>query len=308
MLLFGGDDSTGLMTAPVPAPGTAPTRAVSAGTSQLPAVGGAAAAGLGAERDWTDQDLDSDEPEETPRGQQKKKRSPWTWPLVGLILLILFAVAGAILFPMLTPTGGTESSSSASSATTKAAPKTTSATPTEEETEEPTETATPETNQLAANAFLGRPFSEVRAELENMGYQVVPNPVESGEAENTVIDIAPTGAVVVGEAITVTYSTGPGTVTIPNGLAGQSEQRVREALIGLNLVPQKSGEQPSDEEAGTVLSLSPDGGDVPVGSTVSYVVSSGPEEEETPAPPTETGSPDAKGLPTSAPDTRGGKP
>src|SRR6185312_5847241 len=41
MLLFEGDDSTGVMTAPVPTTGTAPTRAVSAGTSQLPAVAGA---------------------------------------------------------------------------------------------------------------------------------------------------------------------------------------------------------------------------------------------------------------------------
>ena len=81
MLLFEGDGNTGLMTAPVPTTGTAPTQAVSAGTSQLPAVAGAGgAAGLGAERNWTDEDLDSDEPEETPRRQQKK-RSPWTWPL-----------------------------------------------------------------------------------------------------------------------------------------------------------------------------------------------------------------------------------
>ncbi|TJY70049.1 PASTA domain-containing protein [Arthrobacter sp. CAU 1506] len=305
MLLFEGDDSTGVMTAPVPTTGTAPTRAVSAGTSQLPAVAGAGAAGLGAERNWTDEDLDSDEPEEAPRRQQKK-RSPWTWPLIGLILLVLFAVAGAILLPMLTPTGGTESSTSATSSATRSTAKTTSATPRETQSAEPSTTEAVETNQISANAFLGRQFSQVRSELENMGYQVVPDPVESNESENTVIDISPTGPVEVGKAITVTYSTGPGTVTIPNGLAGQSEQQVREALIGLGLVPQSAGEEPSDQPAGTVLSLSPSSGDVPAGSTVSYVVSSGPEEQETPEP-TQTETPAAKAPPTKGTD-QDGKP
>jgi beta-lactam-binding protein with PASTA domain len=136
---------------------------------------------------------------------------------------------------------------------------------------------------------------------------VVPDPVESNEAENTVIDISPTGTVEVGKAITVTYSTGPGTVTIPNGLAGQSEQQVREALIGLGLVPQSAGKEPSDQPAGTVLSLSPDSGDVPAGSTVSYVVSSGPEKQEETPEPTQTETPAAKAPPTSGPD-KAGKP
>ncbi|MEV7649243.1 protein kinase [Arthrobacter sp. NPDC089319] len=305
MLLFEGDDRTGLMTAPVPTTGTAPTQAVSAGTSQLPAVAGAEAAGLGAERNWTDEDLDSDEPEETPRRQQKK-RSPWTWPLIGLILLVLFAVAGAILLPMLTPTGGVESSSSASSSASRSSTKTTSAPPTETQSETPSETPTVETNQLSANSFLGRPFSDVRSELENMGYQVVPDPVESSESENTVIDISPTGTVEVGKAITVTYSTGPGKVTIPGGLAGQSEQQVREALIGLGLVPQPAGEEPSDTvPAGNVISLSPDSGEVQPGTVVNYVLSSGPEQPEQTPEPTQSETPAAKAPPTTGPDKAG---
>ena len=110
----------------------------------------------------------------------------------------------------------------------------------------------------------------------------------------------------VGKAITVTYSTGPGTVTIPGGLAGQSEQQVREALIGLGLVPQGT-EEPSDQPAGTVLSVSPDRGDVPAGSTVSYVVSSGPEKQKATPEPTQTETPAAKAQPTTGPD-KAGKP
>ena len=302
MLLFEGDGNTGLMTAPVPTTGTAPTQAVSAGTSQLPAVAGAgAAAGLGAERNWTDEDLDSDEPEETPRRQQKK-RSPWTWPLIGLILLVLFAVAGAIFLPMLTPTGGADSSTAATSSATRSAPKTSSAPPSEKQTpsQTPSETPTVKSHQLSANAFLGRQFSDVRSELENMGYQVVPEPVENKATENTVIDMAPTGTVPEGERITVVYSTGPGTVTIPSGLVGQSEQQVQSALRDLGLKASKSGEEPSDQPAGTVLSLSPAGGDVPPGSTVSYVVSSGPAPETT--APTQTETPAAKAEPTTGPD------
>ena len=126
-----------------------------------------------------------------------------------------------------------------------------------------------------------------------------PEPVENKATENTVIDIAPTGTVPEGERITVVYSTGPGAVTIPSGLVGQSEQQVQSALRRPRPWPE-AGEEPSDQPAGTVVSLSPAGGDVPPGSTVSYVVSSGPAPETT--APTQTETPAAKAEPTTGPD------
>ena len=82
---------------------------------------------LAAERDWEQEDDgDYDEPAEEP---EKRGRSPWTWPLIALILLVLFSLVGivltqaGILFPE-TP------ASSSSAVTTSAKPTTTKASPT----------------------------------------------------------------------------------------------------------------------------------------------------------------------------------
>ena len=78
---------------------------------QIPAPGSEQAAPenfdslLGASQPW--------EPEEEPAYEQayeqadsrtpvKKGRSPWTTPLIALIVLVVFAVLGALLLPMLT--------------------------------------------------------------------------------------------------------------------------------------------------------------------------------------------------------------
>ena len=321
MLLFdGGDAATSAVTAPVPAAGTAPTRAVDAGTSQLPAVGGAAAGavaggaagaaaagGVGAERAWTETDIDDDG--EVPPREARKRRSPWTWPLIGLIALILFAVLGAWLVPLLTgpddettpPPAATSSttSRSATAATTEAT-ETTPAQTQDAPTNTPDEPSTPETVQLVASSFQGRPFDEVRAQLENDGFGVVGDPVQSDFAEGLVTDISPSGSVEPGATITVSYSEGPGTVDIPGGLSGQPEQQVRESLLQLGLNPQNGGEEPNDAPAGTVISIDPPSGTaVPEGSTVTYIVSSGPEQTQEPEE-TETLT-----LPTTVPDGEG---
>ena len=120
MLLF--EAATGPITAPVDIPtaatGVIGDRSTSA-TSALPVVGAAgagAAAGLAAgaaaasgygarnalsradalaaERNWVQEDEDYDEPVDEP---QRRGRSPWTWPLIALILLVLFALVGVAL-------------------------------------------------------------------------------------------------------------------------------------------------------------------------------------------------------------------
>jgi eukaryotic-like serine/threonine-protein kinase len=313
MLLFDGPDSaTSAMTAPVPAAGTSPTRVVDSGTSQFPAVGAAAAGGataaaagaaagaagtagaaerpLGAERAWRESDLDDDAEQAPQEAARPKRRSPWTWPFVGLILLVLFAVLGAWLIPMLTAGSGDSTESAPATRTTtasrSASPTTTSASPTQE-TQTPTQPQTPETIQLVAAAYQGRPFDDVRRELTAMGFAVDGQRVENNAAKGTVLDINPAGAVQPGATITVTYSQGPSTpeaVQVPSGLTGQQEQQVSSALRNAGLVPQKTGEEASDQPAGTVLSVDPaEGSEVSKGATVSYVVSSGPSEEPTPS-------------------------
>jgi serine/threonine-protein kinase len=311
MLLFeGGDAATSAVTAPVPSAGTAPTRAVDAGTSQLPAVGGAAvgaaaggaagaaaAGGMGAERAWTETDIDDDGG--VPPQEPRKRRSPWTWPMVGLIALILFAVLGAWLVPLLTAPDdeSTPPPAATSSTTSRPATATTEATETTPATT-PDEPTTPDTVQLVASSFQGRPFDEVRAQLENDGFGVVGDPVQSDIEEGLVTDISPSGTVEPGATITVSYSEGPGTVDIPGGLSGQPEQQVRESLLQLGLVPENGGEEPNDAPAGTVISMDPPPGTaVPEGSTVTYIVSSGPEETQEPE--------ETLTLPTTVPDAEG---
>ena len=122
MLLF--EQTTGPITAPVDLP-TAATGVIGAAdrttsaTSALPVVGAAgagAAAGLAAgaaaasaygarntlsradalaaERNWVQEDDDYEEPVDEP---ERRGRSPWTWPLIALILLVLFSLVGVVL-------------------------------------------------------------------------------------------------------------------------------------------------------------------------------------------------------------------
>src|SRR5699024_3106655 len=79
---------------------------------------------LAAERNWDHEETTyDDEPADEP---QRKGRSPWTWPLIALILLVLFALVGFLLNNM----GVFSPSNSPTSVATSSSPKTTSATPT----------------------------------------------------------------------------------------------------------------------------------------------------------------------------------
>jgi len=327
MLLYEG--GTGAMTAPVNI-ATAPTGVIgseknpTAATSALPvlgaaaagaAAGGAAAAAAGdldgaptragstlsradalaAERTW-DQEPEpyGDEPEDEP---ERRKRSPWTWPLIALILLVLFAVAGILLsqagflFPGQNPaatTSGTPSRSVSTSSTPT--PTATSQTPTPTPT--PTQT-TPEAINLIPDAYLGKQFSEVRAELIALGLQVDGKQVFDPAAPGTVTDLNPTGPVQPGRTITVTYSKGPEQIKVPDIGTGSSEAEVRSAIEKAGLRWQKGADEAGDpgQDAGTFVRSEPEGGqEVDAGSVVTYHLSQALIPTPTPTP-TPSGSP-----------------
>lgn len=247
MLLFDAD--TGPITAPVDT-ATAPTGVIGAqhdstpaATSALPVLGaGAAGAAAGlaagaagasadgdvrkgplaradalaAERNW-DQEGETydDGPSDEPR---RKGRSPWTWPLVALILLLLFALVGFLLnqmglfSPSGNPTSGiTTSSAPPSSATptrttASATPTQTRSTPTPTPTSEPTQ----DTVNVIPAAYLGKDYRQVQTALANLGLQVTVLPQESRTAApGTVLELNPTGVVPKGSLITVIYATAP---------------------------------------------------------------------------------------------------
>ncbi|PTT61392.1 protein kinase domain-containing protein [Arthrobacter sp. HMWF013] len=241
MLLFEG--GTGAITAPVDI-ATAPTGVISqkdsreASTSALPVLGAAAAgaaagaAGTGtgstlsradalaAERSWVqEEETYDDEPSDEP---DRRGRSPWTWPLIALILLVLFALVGfflsqqGILFPA---KDAVTTSASSSPPPTSASPSVTatSATPTPTRTTAtPTPPPTPTTVDIISAAYLGKDYRQVQATLETMGLSVRVIPQQSTAAAGTVLQVNPTGTVPKGTEVTVTYAVAiPTTAPVP---------------------------------------------------------------------------------------------
>lgn len=282
MLLF--TDSTGPLTTPVPAP-TSATRVVPAPTtSALPTVAGAGvgAGAVAASREWTEEDIDEDMPPE----EERRGRSPWLIALIVLLVLAALALAAFLLTPLLA--GDNDDEPSSAPTTSSASPSASeSESPTAEETTpEPTTAAptTPEAIVVDAAAYQGRPIDVVVAELNALGFSVDQQPEVTDEfAPGTVLTLNPVGPLAPGTQITVTFAEAPEAVTIPAGLVGATEEELQQTLADLGLSAVRSGTEASDEEAGTVLSVDPvEGTEVEPGSTVRYVVSSGPEETEAP--------------------------
>jgi hypothetical protein len=244
MLLF--EAATGPITAPVDI-ATAPTGVISqkdsstTSTSALPVLGaaaaGAAAAGaadaaadgpatsamtgagstlsradaLAAERSWVqDEDTYDDEPADEP---DRRGRSPWTWPLIALILLVLFALVGFFLTQqgIFFPKDAATTSASSSPPSTSASPTRTSPSATPTPTQ-PTITPTPttETVNIIPEAYLGKDYRVVQSELSAMDLDVtIQSQVDANSAPNTVIALSRTGRVEVGSAVTITYAVAP---------------------------------------------------------------------------------------------------
>ena len=249
MLLF--EAATGPITAPVDI-ATAPTGVIgpkdsnTTSTSALPVLGaaaggaaaGAAAAGaagaaadgpatsamtstgstlsradaLAAERSWIqEEDTYDDEPADEP---ERRGRSPWTWPLIALILLVLFALVGFFL----TQQGIFSPAQNAATTSASTSPPATSASPTrtsQSATVTPTQTSAAPTQTTATvniipEAYLGKNFQTVQSELSAMDLDVtVQSQVDPNSAPNTVIALSRSGRVEVGSPITITYAVAP---------------------------------------------------------------------------------------------------
>lgn len=307
MLLFEG--ATGPITAPVNT-ATAPTGVVaspygkeqsSTATSALPVLGagaagaaaGAAAASadnpltranaLEAERQLNDDEgvIYSDDERYDDPEPERKKRSPWTWPLVALILLVLFALIGFLISqsgffsPSPSPSQSTSASTSRSPSPTSSS-ATPSPTPTQtSEAPSPTQ-STPQKINIIPEEFQGQPFETVSAKLRALGLGVDGQEKFDQSAPGTVLSLNPTGPVDPGTTITVTYSAGPEMVAVPTIGEGVPESQVQAALqgAGLKYVKGEDVNGSISQQPGTFVRSSPAAGtEVPAGSTVTYYLS-----------------------------------
>lgn len=172
----------------------------------------------------------------------------------------------------------------------------------------PSPTPTPEDRVMVPNNLRGQPIAAVMAALANAGLNPVPNEVENEAQQGIVLSVQHEGQEVDrGTSIRVDVSTGPAepeTVNVPGGLVGGDANNARNQIQRAGLRPAIQ-EQPSNDYAeGIVMDVNPDeGAEVPAGSQVQVIVSSGPEEIEFP-----TGEPTGGEEPGGGNGGGGGRP
>ncbi|XXM83871.1 Stk1 family PASTA domain-containing Ser/Thr kinase [Cellulosimicrobium sp. PMB13] len=130
--------------------------------------------------------------------------------------------------------------------------------------------------------LVGMNRQDAEAAITELGLNPVVEETESDEAEGTVLSQRPNpGQVPQGSDVTIEVAIPRAveTTTVPTGLAGMTEAQATEALggAGLNASPNRQTQESDTWPAGTVIGSDPRGGtEVPEGTEVSLIVSTGP--------------------------------
>ncbi|TQO22671.1 protein kinase domain-containing protein [Paramicrobacterium agarici] len=135
--------------------------------------------------------------EEGEDGEKKKKRSPWTWPLIVLIAVLALVLAGTI-FALV------NMNADPNAGETSTPPSTDTSSPRETTTE-----PTPENTRVSIDKadFVGLPYDDAAAKLSDLGLKAekqVGDAASSADQVNTVYDVNPFGRVNPGETVTLT--------------------------------------------------------------------------------------------------------
>ncbi len=120
--------------------------------------------------------------------------------------------------------------------------------------------------------------------LRNEGFKPVAERVRNSRPKDEVIAQDPGAGteLEVGDEVTLTVSDGPGLASVPT-VDGLTRKEARERLIDANFKVRERREASDEVESGRVIETSPSAGSqVEVGSTVTLVISSGPEQVTVP--------------------------
>ena len=153
-------------------------------------------------------------PGDGPLDDGPKRRSPWTWPLVALIVILALVLA-AFLVSLLTRGSGAGAAPTTKPPASRSAPVQSSSAPASDTVTVP-------------NDLVGQQYSAVKAALQAKGLVVDPDeqPATSADDTGKVTEVAPTGEVNEGDTVTVTYYGEPADLTKPSALQGPSTASV----------------------------------------------------------------------------------
>jgi len=145
-----------------------------------------------------------------------KRRNPWMIPLIVIVSVLAVALIALLLAVFLRPSGSTSPSTSPDASKTPSAPKTPSSVPSPSAT----------THVIVSGDYVGKPFTQVQAQLIALGYRVdqQQGPGASTPNDNgTVSRINPTGPLPAGSEIQVyVYQDYPANSPAPNAPSGPS--------------------------------------------------------------------------------------
>ena len=208
-----------------------------------------------------------------PRSSTKRGPNVWMW--IAMLLAILLILGGIWTVFFTNNGGGGTSPETSASASASSEPTNTGKVSTVETSEAAATTSSKKKVTVNAVNYEGRELQDAVNELKNLGLSPKTEGVESTQPENTVISVSPTGTLEQGNSVTVRYSTGPKSVTLPSNLEGKNVDEASKAVAALGVNVSLHYENSDTAAPGTVLRTTPSSGTkVTVGSNVDMYVAS----------------------------------